>query len=199
MAPAMLDVHSAIRSRRSHKRFTGVPVADRVLAELVELATWAPNHRYTEPWRFTVVPHRALADLLAAIEAAQRGADGTLDARGRAQVDKIAEIVRPAGGAIAVRRAVIGDDPVRDREDYAACACAIQNIHLGAWALGIASYWTTSEVFLGAALRGFWHAAPGEELVGAVILGTAAAELKGVRYRRPEEVSVWVDVAEIGL
>lgn len=194
-----MDVATAIRTRRSHKLFSGAHVSDHVLAELVELATWAPNHKFTEPWRFTVLPHRALPSLIAAVAAGLRDPDGTLTERGMAQADKIANILGPAGAAIAVRRVLSPNDAVRDREDYAACACAIQNIQLAAWEKGIASYWTTSPAFIGPKLAAFWHLLPGEELVGVVVLGTAAATVKPVRYKRPEEVTIWLEIAEIGI
>lgn len=194
-----MDVATAIRTRRSHKLFAGVPVSDAVLGELVELATWAPNHKFTEPWRFTVLPHRALPSLIAAVKTGLREPDGSLTERAQGQADKIAGILGPAGGAIAVRRVVTPHDAVRDREDYAACACAIQNIQLAAWERGVASYWTTSEAFIGPRLGPFWHVLPGEELVGVVVLGTAAATAKPVRYKLPEEVTIWLEMPEIGL
>lgn len=194
-----MDVLTAIATRRSHKLFTGKPVADAVLAQLVELATWAPNHKFTEPWRFTVVPQRALPSLLKAIEAALGTADGSLDERGQQQYNKIADILRQAGGAIAVRQVLSPADPVREREDYAACACAMQNIQLGAWGMGIASYWTTSPAFIGPKLQNFWHCSAGELLVGVAVLGTAAGAAKAVRYRRPEELTIWREVPDVGV
>ncbi|MBM4343605.1 MAG: nitroreductase family protein [Deltaproteobacteria bacterium] len=190
---------TAIRTRRSHKLFTGEVVPDRLLAEWVELATWAPNHKFTEPWRFTVVPHRALPSLVAAIGRALQAQSDLPAEKSRAQTDKIAAILAGAGGAIAVRQSVHGADPERQREDYAACACAIQNIQLAAWAQGFGSYWTTSDAFIGPALDVFWHKAPGEVLVGVVVLGRAAVENKAVRYKKPEELTIWLDVPEIGV
>ena len=50
-----MDALNAIRTRRTVKAFTPEPVPRDVLAELFELARWAPNHRLTAPWRFRVV------------------------------------------------------------------------------------------------------------------------------------------------
>ncbi len=50
-----VDVDAAIRTRRTHKAYRPEPVAREVLDELFELATWAPNHNLTVPWRFRVV------------------------------------------------------------------------------------------------------------------------------------------------
>ena len=37
-------------------------------------------------------------------------------------------------------------DPVREREDFAACCCAAQNLMLFLWEKGIGVKWTTGEV-----------------------------------------------------
>ena len=50
-----MDIDQAIRSRRTHKMYAGGAIDDATLRALVELATWAPNHNFTEPWRFHLV------------------------------------------------------------------------------------------------------------------------------------------------
>ena len=93
----------AIRQRRSHKVFTGAPVADATIAELLELAVWAPNHKYTEPWRFSVVRGPRLADLAMRVHALPNG-------KGL----KLHDILRQAGAVVLISYAPSADDPVRD-------------------------------------------------------------------------------------
>jgi nitroreductase len=40
----------------------------------------------------------------------------------------------------------VADDPVRAREDYAACCCAVQNLQLYLWSAGLSVKWTTGPV-----------------------------------------------------
>ena len=53
-----MDVETAIRTRRTHKAYGSQPVDDDTVRELLELATFAPNHHLTNPWRFRVVGPR---------------------------------------------------------------------------------------------------------------------------------------------
>ena len=79
-----LDVPTAvdevIRTRRTSLLMDpDDPVPDELISILLELATWAPNHKRTWPWRFTVITGDAryrLGEALAAV--LQRAiADGT--------------------------------------------------------------------------------------------------------------------------
>jgi nitroreductase len=58
-----VDVDAAIRTRRTHKAYRQSSVPREVLGELFELASWAPNHNLTVPWRFRVVGPQALERL----------------------------------------------------------------------------------------------------------------------------------------
>ena len=181
-----MDVEQAIRTRRSHKLFTGETLPDAELRRLVELATWAPNHKFTEPWRFSVLPQDHFAGLHAAI-------DASVDSPKAAEkAAKIHGIVNGAGACIAVRQVRSPQDAERDREDYAACCCAIQNIQLAAWASGWASFWTTSVGWLGGPLRAFWHCAADEDIVGVIVLGQAAMDMPAIRHKTLDEVTTWL-------
>ena len=180
-----MHVTDAILTRRSHKLFSGAPVPDADLQHLLELAVWAPNHKFTEPWRFTVLPKRSFGALWAAIEAS---ADSD---KARSKLPKLKDIVDGAGAAIAVRQLRSPDNAERDQEDYAACAIACQHIQLGAWERGWGSYWTTSAGFVGGALAQFWLTAPDERLVGVIFIGQPTHDMPAVRRHSADSVAVW--------
>ncbi len=50
------SVLELIQRRRSifPKQYSSKPVARKILEEMLEAARWAPTHRLTEPWEFTV-------------------------------------------------------------------------------------------------------------------------------------------------
>ncbi len=181
-----MHVTHAILTRRSHKVFRGTPVPDADLRHVLELAIWAPNHKFTEPWRFTVLPKRSFAELWDAVHAA---ADTD---KARSKLHKLKDIVDGAGAAIAVRQVRSPDHPERDHEDYAACAIACQHIQLGAWERGWASYWTTSPGFVGGSLTQFWQTAEDEALVGVIFLGEPVLDMPAVRRNSVDSVAVWL-------
>ena len=112
-----------------------------VVAGAVEAATYAPNHKRTEPWRFHLLgpaAARRVCELNAELVAASKG-----EAAGAKKLERwlrmpgwlVVTCVGGGGGASL-------DDPAgAAREDYAACCCAVQNLCLSLHAdgLGISS------------------------------------------------------------
>lgn len=50
-----MQILEAIHGRRTIHRFQPDPVPREVLDEMLAAAVMAPNHKLTEPWRFSVV------------------------------------------------------------------------------------------------------------------------------------------------
>lgn len=189
-----MHVDDAIRTRRTHKQFDGTPIDADVIKQLIELAIWAPNHKRTEPWRFTVAhgPQRLAQLADAACAWLQAHAHGAVDAGLQGKMDKIRAMLGGAGAVIAVAYQRTPEDPVRDREDYAATACAVQNVLLGATARGLGSFWSTNQALISPDLDSFWHAAPGEERIAAVVLGRPALDMPALRSRTGQDVTQWL-------
>jgi nitroreductase len=119
-----VDVDEAIRTRRTLKAFTTQPVDEAVVRELLALAVLAPNHHGTEPWRFWVVGPETLAKL------SEKTGDTKLL---RSQTAIVVGVLR-------------NEDPAEAEEDFAAVACALENLMLAARARGLASFWRTPGV-----------------------------------------------------
>ena len=139
-SPAEASAFAAqIRARRSVDLFETEPVGTAALLEAIELARWAPNHRLTEPWRFYIIGPEtkdAITELAAAVDTAAKG-----ERAGAARRERLRAI--PAFFVLTTRRSA---DPLLDREDYAACCCAAQNLMLYLWQVGIGVKWTTGAV-----------------------------------------------------
>ncbi len=63
--PAILDVPTAIRTRRTIRRWTDQPVSEEIVKELLECALWAPSACNMQLWDFVVVTDPATRQSLA--------------------------------------------------------------------------------------------------------------------------------------
>jgi nitroreductase len=128
-----------LRGRRTIDRFLSTSVPDELVRQAIEVATWAPNHYVSEPWRF-ILPGpetvERIIDLNASIVA-----DNKTPAHGE---HKRKAWSKKPGWLIVT--CSYHEDPLREREDYAACCAAIQNLMLYLWKAGVGSKWTTGPV-----------------------------------------------------
>lgn len=132
-------VAELIRNRRTINLFEPDPVDSGVLIDAIGLARWAPNHRLTEPWRFYLIGSKTLAavtECWSAFEAGQKG-----EAAGAARRKRIGAI--PGHFVLTSAR---HEDAIIDRENYAACCCAAQNLMLYLWQRGVGVKWTTGAI-----------------------------------------------------
>ena len=128
-----------IRSRRTIYLFEPQLPPQATILKAIDLARWAPNHRSTEPWRFYLLG-RATAEALA-----QLNAEIVAERRGEEAGRKKRERWLSMPGWLVVT-SHIADDPFVTQENYAACCCAIQNMHLYLWSEGIGMKWGTGKV-----------------------------------------------------
>ena len=175
-----MDVEQAIRGRRTVGSFSVREVPPAVISELIEAATWAPNHKRTEPWRFQVVAGAARAELAEAILAEE----------GEQLKDPRPKLLR-APLFVAVTQTAVLDDPVRDQEDYAAVCCAVQNLLLAAHARGLASKWSTGALAESAAAKRWLGIDAVDRIVAYVYLGYAAEGLREPPAARSPAAVVW--------
>lgn len=137
--PTTDAVATLIRERRTiHNFYPDVP-AKEIILDAIDVACWAPNHRMTEPWRFYLIgPQSAqtVADINAELVAQKRG-----ERAGNIKRERWSKM--PGWLAITCQKS---DKPLREEEDYAATACAVQNLMLYLWSQGIGMKWGTGPV-----------------------------------------------------
>ncbi|MDZ7735556.1 MAG: nitroreductase family protein [Gammaproteobacteria bacterium] len=105
----------------------------------MQAARWAPNHHHNEPWHF-YLPGPETREAICQLNAEQLAA-----AKGEAAGQKKLERWRGMPGWLIVT-SERAEDPVRDRENYAACCCLVQNLALYLWEHGVGLKWSTGEV-----------------------------------------------------
>lgn len=170
-----MELEAAIRTRRTHKVYGAEPVDRATLDELLELATWAPNHHLTNPWRFRVLGPQALAALK---QAAGPEAAAKLDR---------------APTLIAVGALQGGADPVQDEEDLLAAGCAAFLVLLGAEERGLASYWRTPAVLRTPEGRAALNVPDDVHLIGLLHLGPRRQQQPTPERAPVQDVVSWLD------
>ena len=112
-------------------------VDSSLVQRLCEAAAWAPNHQQTWPWRFGVFTgdsRRGLGEVAA--EAMRlRG-----DAENKVEKTKTKYLRAPV---IVVVGSAPGESELQTEENRDAVAAGIQNLLLGATAMGLGSFWSS--------------------------------------------------------
>ncbi len=167
-----MDTIRAIHARRTVHAWEARPLKPGVLDVILDAGHQAPCHKKTWPWRFIVVgseTRERLVPLGVALTAAKAGvAPGPkVEAKVRGKVVNPGALV-----AVALKRC---DDAFQAREDYAAAACAIQNMLLAATAAGLGSKWGTGRLTRHeTTLEILGVDAAQEEVIGFVYFGVPA-------------------------
>lgn len=160
MSEIFQTISQTIKQRRTTKIFSGKELPKELVEKLLDLAVWAPNHGLNEPWRFRVCT--------------QSGIQKWEKALPQEIFQPTFEKLKKVGALIYVTTLKDSNSVVEEENDAATCA-AIQNILLGATALGLASYWSTGNLMKCAETQRFLEIQNTERFVGAIWLGYGEA------------------------
>jgi len=191
ITPAQID--QLIRLRRStfpDQFETGRQIEEAAIWQLLENANWAPNHKRTEPWRFTVFTGEGLKRF-AAFQA-MRYKETAGEKFRQDKYDKLLENPEKASHIIAIilRRSTTVDIP--EMEELAAVACAVENIWLSITAYGLGGYWSTGGTTFDPAAREFFGLQAADRLMGFFYLGHIRVPSTAGSRRPVQEKTTWV-------
>ena len=136
---AVRQLVGILSGRRTINLFDERAAPEALLIEAIDTARWAPNHRLTQPWRFHLLGEQTrdrVIEVDVALAVARNGEEA-----GPRRRDRLSAIP----GWFVVTSARCGD-ALTDQENYAASACAVQNLSLHLWARGVGVKWTTGAV-----------------------------------------------------
>ncbi|GGK67123.1 nitroreductase [Rufibacter glacialis] len=183
-----------IENRRTTKppKMNGQLIPDDQVWEILALADWAPTHGYTEPWRFVVYAGEKVTDFCRA-HAALYKHHTTPDKFLEVKYEKLLHMGDQASHVL-VAYMQRGDLPkIPALEEVAAASCAIQNLLLGATALGIASYWGSGGMAYHPAMKEMLELREEDTVLGVLYLGYAdGAGAEGKRTVSLEEKVRWM-------
>jgi nitroreductase len=188
-----MDAITAIHQRTSVRRFRSQPVSRETIEQLLECAVRAPNHKLTQPWRFTILSGAArdrFADLKAG-HRLKRFADPAAP-EALAAADKVRRETRDTPSFVVVMSAVNPDEITRE-EDYAASMMAVANLMVAAESVGLGTYLKTGGIMRDPAVLELVRVPQDFRVVGIVSLGYPA-EVESPRRRKPAaELTEWVE------
>lgn len=165
---------SLARERRTHMlvdRDDPVPVA--LVDRLCDLATWAPNHKRTWPWRFAAFTDEGRARLGEAFVADMYAHDVGDEAK---RTKTLTKYLRTP--TILVVGCAAHEHPTFHDENRDAVAAGVQNLLLGATAAGLASFWSTAPVADGAHALDLCGFDVDDRIVAVIYLGWPTATVE---------------------
>ena len=163
-----------VRSRRTHMlvdRERDVPV--ELIGELCELATWAPNHKRTWPWRFALFTGEGRARLGSAFVADMVDRDFGDEGKRTKTLTKYCRTP-----AVVVVGCSAHEKDTFHGENRDAVAAGIENLLLGATAAGLASFWSSPPLMDSARTLELCGFADDDRLIGVVYLGWPAGSVE---------------------
>lgn len=184
--PAALEAFAdlVLRRRTSLRMDRDREVPIELAERLCRLATWAPNHKKTWPWRFALLVGPARARL-GELTADQLEAEGVTD---EAKLAKARGKYLRAPMMVAVGCAPHPDPELHD-ENRDAVAAGVQTFLLGATAVGLASFWASGAPLRSAAVRELCGFDPDDRIVALVYLGWPVGDVP-VPERPPVPLTV---------
>jgi len=188
-----VQVNQLIRQRRStfpDQFETGRSIDPDIIWQLLENACWAPNHKATEPWHFTVFTGEGLKKF-AAFQA-ERYQQTAGDKFRQDKYNKLLANPLKASHIIAIilRRSRTTDIP--EIEEIAAVSCAVENIYLSATAYGLGGYWSTGGPTYDPAAGAFFGLEEGDRLMGFFYLGHVRVPSVAGSRKPVKEKTTWV-------
>jgi nitroreductase len=185
--------NALIKKRRSvfpDQFIAGKKIPDDVVAQLVENATWAPNHGRMEPWQFTVFTGdglQKLADFQSELYKQEAG-----EHFNEAKFTKLKLQPLKASHIIAIGMKRTSKKSIPEIEDIEAVACAVQNIYLSITVYQLGGYWTTGGITYMEKAKPFFGLDEEDKLLGFFYLGYISLP-SGSATRKPIHEKVkWV-------
>lgn len=184
-----MDVFTAIKERRSCRKFLTDAIGEELIEKILEAAVWAPSPANNQPWEFIVITSPDIKKKIhvESLECKRK----IYEKSGWGWVDKY-----QAGFLLEapVLIAVIGDSEKTGAHKFLegtedtyqhGCAAAIQNMLLAAHAQGLGSLWFT--LFDRETMRKTLGIEPSREPLALVCIGKTAGSAFQTRRKDAKE------------
>lgn len=167
------EITKLIRNRRSifPAQYSGEIVKKEIVEEMLENANWAPTHKLTEPWRFTVFSGEGLKKLANFQAETYKTVAMENDTFNAVNYEKLQTKPLLASHIIAIGMKRDEKELVPEIEEVEAVACAVQNMYLTATAHGVGCYWGSGGVTYFEEAKAFFGLGSKDKLLGFMYIG----------------------------
>lgn len=189
-----MDVLQAIRDRRSVGKVKQDPVDHKLIQQILEAGTWAPNHHRTEPWKFFVLTgdgRKPLGKVLAEITEGQM--DDPMMETNQLKLKKQQEKTLRAPVIIAVAVTPSTKEKVIEIEEIGAVNAAIQNMLLAAHALGLGAIWRTGQACYDQKVKQLFKLNERDKMLGFIYIGYPDMPPRKGKRTHFEQKTEWID------
>jgi nitroreductase len=188
-------VNEVIQKRRSiyQNQYSGEPVDDAIVHQMLKNANWAPNHKLTEPWRFVVFKGNGLVKL-AQFQA--KLYKKVTSANNSYKEDRYQNLLtKPMLSSHIISIGMKRDEKksVPEIEEVGAVFCAVQNMYLTATAYGVSGYLSTGGITYFEEAKEFFGLGKEDKLLGFFHVGMPKSSLPEGKRKPIEEKMRWVD------
>lgn len=187
------DFNLLVKTRRSvfpDQFDTSRKVPDEIVKQIIENATWAPNHGQTEPWEFSVFSGAGLQKFAAfQSELYKEDAGSNFNEE---KYKKLQQQPLKASHIISIGMKRTTTKNIPEIEDIEAVACAVQNIYLSVAAYGLGGYWTTGGITYLEKSKYFFGLGEKDKLLGFFYIAYVAIPSLPAKRKSIEEKMKWV-------
>lgn len=155
-----MNTIDAIKTRRSVRAWTEQNVSDDVVAQILEAGRWSPSPLNSQPWHFTVIRQKETLSAL------------TKEAKEAPYLANANVLI-----VVTANKHNVPSDPshlelatwLEAHAQYIyAAVCALHNMALAAWELGLGGVWVTID---DASSRKFLNIPEDQVIIGSLALG----------------------------
>lgn len=166
LTEAINDIIQKRRSIYPNQYEAGKKVDEKIILKILENANYAPTHKKTEPWRFTVFTDDGLkkfAELQVSLTKEYK--PGVSESK----IKKLSEYPLMASHIIAI--GMNRSENLPEIEEILAVGCAIENMFLTATAYGLGAYLSTGGITYLEAAKPYFNLRPEDKLIGFFYIG----------------------------
>ncbi|KQC33428.1 nitroreductase [Nonlabens sp. YIK11] len=189
----MKTLLETLQQRRSRfpAEYTGEPIAEEHLNEILEAARWAPNHKKTQPWKYKVVRGAGLQKLSVFMGEQFEKSTGK---SGSMKTKKMAEKMQQSSTIILIFLHRDKKESIPEWEEVAAVSMSVQNMWLMTHQLGYGAYWSSPKSFANMNEFEAIETSPNDQFLGFFYMGTVANQPTDLPKRKSiEEFTEFID------